>query len=90
MEAIWRRLARHVDGAYANFLLSATEEDVAAIYPRQTYKRLAVVMRRYDGNLFAGNHNVRPAVPEDARLAQPGRSAVSVRISPAVSASSRR
>ncbi len=61
VETIWRRLAPHVDGAYANFLASATEEDVAAIYPAQTYKRLAAVKRQYDpGNLFAGNHNVHP------------------------------
>jgi FAD/FMN-containing dehydrogenase len=61
LEAIWARLAPHVDGAYANFLASATEEDVAAIYPRRTYERLAAVKRRYDPrNLFARNHNVRP------------------------------
>jgi FAD/FMN-containing dehydrogenase len=61
LDAIWARLASHVDGAYANFLASATEEDVDAIYPAETYKRLAEVKRQYDpGNLFAGNHNVRP------------------------------
>ncbi len=60
-EKIWAKLAPHVNGAYANFLSSATEEDVAAIYPAQAYKRLAAVKRRYDpGNLFARNHNVRP------------------------------
>lgn len=57
--ALWERLAAHVNGAYANFLSSATEEDVAAVYPPETYRRLAAVKRRYDpGNLFAGNHNV--------------------------------
>ena len=61
LDAIWGRLAPHVSGAYANFLASATEEDVAAIYPTQTYQRLAAVKRQYDpGNLFARNHNVRP------------------------------
>ncbi|MFI7612030.1 FAD-binding oxidoreductase [Nonomuraea terrae] len=61
LAAIWRRLAPHVNGAYANFLASAAEEDVAAIYPTETYRRLAAVKRQYDpGNLFAGNHNVRP------------------------------
>jgi FAD/FMN-containing dehydrogenase len=61
LEAIWGRLAPHVNGAYANSLTSATEEDVAAIYPTETYQRLAAVKRRYDpGNLFARNHNVRP------------------------------
>ncbi len=61
LEAIWRRLAPHVNGAYANFLATATEEDVAAIYPTETYQRLAAVKRLYDpGNLFARNHNIRP------------------------------
>jgi len=61
VEAIWGRLAPHVNGAYANFLASAAEEDVAAIYPAKVYNRLATVKRQYDpGNLFALNHNVRP------------------------------
>jgi len=61
LAAIWERLAPHVNGAYANFLASATEEDAAAIYPTQTYQRLAAVKRQYDpGNLFARNHNIRP------------------------------
>jgi FAD/FMN-containing dehydrogenase len=61
LDAIWGRIAQHVDGAYANFLSSATEEDVAAIYPTGTRERLAAVKGRYDpDNLFAGNHNVRP------------------------------
>ncbi len=34
---------------------------MAAVYPAGTYQRLAAVKRQYDpGNLFAGNHNVRP------------------------------
>jgi FAD/FMN-containing dehydrogenase len=61
LEAIWARLAPHVSGAYANFLSSDTEEDVAAIYPPETYQRLTAVKRQYDaGNLFSRNHNVRP------------------------------
>jgi len=61
LDTIWGRLAPHVNGAYANFLASATGKDVAAIYPAHTYKRLAAVKRRYDpGNLFARNHNIRP------------------------------
>jgi FAD/FMN-containing dehydrogenase len=61
VDAVWHRLAPHVDGAYANFLASATDDDVAAIYPGDTYRRLAAVKHRYDpANLFAGNHNVRP------------------------------
>ncbi|WP_214414307.1 FAD-binding oxidoreductase [Sphaerisporangium fuscum] len=61
LEAMWARLAPHVNGAYANFLSTATEDDVAAIYPARTYQRLAAIKRQYDpGNLFARNHNVRP------------------------------
>jgi FAD/FMN-containing dehydrogenase len=61
LEAIWASLAPHVSGAYANFLTAAAEEDVAAIYPAETYQRLAAVKRRYDpGNLFARNHNIPP------------------------------
>jgi FAD/FMN-containing dehydrogenase len=61
LEAIWERLVPHVSGAYANFLSSATAEDVAAIYPPQVYNRLAAVKRQYDpGNLFARNRNIRP------------------------------
>jgi len=65
LQALWVRLAPHVSGAYANFLTSATEEEVAAIYPAATYERLVAVKERYDpGNLFAGNHNVRPRPSE--------------------------
>jgi FAD/FMN-containing dehydrogenase len=61
LEAIWKRLTPHVTGAYANFLTSATDEDLAAIYPAQARRRLAAVKRRYDpANLFARNHNIRP------------------------------
>jgi len=60
-DAVWARLAPHVSGAYANFLGSATDEDVAAVYPAETYARLAKVKSEYDpGNLFTRNHNVRP------------------------------
>ena len=62
LDAIWGTLAPHVNGAYANFLSSATEMDVAATYPAQTLRRLAALKRRYDpGNVFARNHNVRPS-----------------------------
>ena len=33
LDAIWGKLTPHIRGAYANFLSSATDEDVAAIYP---------------------------------------------------------
>ncbi|MEV4220798.1 FAD-binding oxidoreductase [Nonomuraea sp. NPDC049725] len=61
LDALWDELGPHVGGAYAAFLASAAEEDVAAIYPDRTYGRLAAVKRRYDpDNLFSRNHNVRP------------------------------
>jgi len=61
LDAIWARLAPHTGGAYANFLSSATEKDVAAIYPTDTHGRLAAVKNRYDsGNLFSRNYNIRP------------------------------
>ncbi|WP_026412572.1 FAD-binding oxidoreductase [Actinomadura oligospora] len=61
LDAAWTGLAPHVTGAYANFQTAATDEDVAAIYPDATYKRLAAVKALYDPeNLFAANHNVRP------------------------------
>jgi hypothetical protein len=61
LEELSERLASQVNGAYADFIGTATDEDVAGIYPSQTYERLAAVERRYaPENLFAGNHNVRP------------------------------
>jgi FAD/FMN-containing dehydrogenase len=62
LDAIWQRLAPHVGGAYANFMTSANERDVAAVYPPSTYARLAELKRSYDPDvLFAGNYTVRPA-----------------------------
>ncbi len=62
LDAAWEKLAPYVTGAYANFLASATEADVAAVYPAETRRRLAAVKQEYDpGNLFARNHNIRPA-----------------------------
>ncbi len=62
LQGIWDQLSPHVTGAYANFLSEAADVDVAAVYPAATYERLAAVKREYDtGNLFASNHNVRPA-----------------------------
>lgn len=61
-QELWDRLAPHTNGAYANFLSDAEDADVAAVYPARTYERLAAVKREYDPeNVFAGNHNVRPA-----------------------------
>jgi FAD/FMN-containing dehydrogenase len=58
---LWDSLAQHVSGAYANFLTGATDADVTAVYPPETYQRLATVKRQYDPeNVFAGNLNVPP------------------------------
>jgi Berberine and berberine like len=66
LDAIWVRLAPHLSGVYANFLASATEADVAAIYPAGTRRRLKAIKAQYDpGNLFAGNHNIRPSAGAD-------------------------
>ncbi len=73
LEAIWEALAPHVAGAYANFLSSATEADVAAIYSPETFRRLAAIKRQYDpGDVFARNHNVAPSPSRlnDARKSQ--------------------
>jgi FAD/FMN-containing dehydrogenase len=70
----WPALAARASGAYTGFLGPATEADIAAAYPAATYQRLAAVKRRYDpGNVFARNHNIRPA---GAGLAPAGSSAV--------------
>jgi FAD/FMN-containing dehydrogenase len=62
LEALWARLAPHVNGAYANFLTGTTDADVDAVYPAETRERLARVKQRFDpDNLFASNHNIRPA-----------------------------
>jgi FAD/FMN-containing dehydrogenase len=60
--APWRDVAALGTGTYVNFQGSATEADVAAAYPPATYARLAAVKLAYDPeNVFALNHNVRPA-----------------------------
>lgn len=62
VDEMWASLAPHVIGAYANFLTRVTDEEVGAIYPAETRERLAAIKRDYDpGNLFAGNHNIRPS-----------------------------
>jgi FAD/FMN-containing dehydrogenase len=60
--ARWSSVADRSRGAYVNFLGTATDADVASVYPPATYERLAGVKRRYDpGNVFRRTHNVRPA-----------------------------
>jgi FAD/FMN-containing dehydrogenase len=60
--ARWSPVAVRSRGAYVNFLGTATDDDVASVYPPATYRRLADVKRRYDpGNVFRRTHNIRPA-----------------------------
>lgn len=69
LDAVWRQLAPHVRGAYANFLTNATDTETAAIYPIETRRRLADVKSRYDPqNLFAGNHNITPSSEQTRNL----------------------
>ncbi|WP_210479222.1 FAD-binding oxidoreductase [Naasia sp. SYSU D00948] len=58
----WSALDEYTRGMYSNFSMLAGEETTARIYPPDTLARLREVKRDYDpGNLFARNHNVRPA-----------------------------
>ena len=48
-------------GAYSGFLGTATEDDVAAIYPAPTLRRLTEVKQKHDpANVFRQNFNIRP------------------------------
>jgi FAD/FMN-containing dehydrogenase len=48
-------------GVYANFLGEEDASRVHRAYPGATYERLVAVKRRVDpGNVFSGNHNIRP------------------------------
>jgi FAD/FMN-containing dehydrogenase len=60
--ARWSAVADRGCGPYVNFLGTATDDDVASVYPPATYRRLAEVKRRHDPrNVFRRTHNVRPA-----------------------------
>jgi len=57
----WEAIAAYGSGVYGNFQGTASAADVAAIYPPETYARLAAIKARYDPhNLFNQNHNIRP------------------------------
>jgi FAD/FMN-containing dehydrogenase len=59
----WQKLAIYSSGAYANFISTNTESDVADIYPSDTYKRLAKIKQQYDpNNIFSHNFNIKPAI----------------------------
>jgi FAD/FMN-containing dehydrogenase len=60
----WRVVAARGIGTYVNFQGAATAQDLAAVYPPETYARLARTKRLYDpGNRFALNHNIPPVRP---------------------------
>lgn len=57
----WDKLAVHSAGVYSNFLSTNTAEDVASIYPKAVYERLAKIKQRYDPeNSFNHNFNIVP------------------------------
>jgi FAD/FMN-containing dehydrogenase len=61
-QAAWRPLEPCGNGAYGNFLSEASKASVAAVYPGETYARLARVKAIYDPeNLFNQNLNIPPA-----------------------------
>jgi hypothetical protein len=48
-------------GSYSGFLTTASDTDLARMYPPQTLQRLVEVKRVYDPqNLFNQNFNIRP------------------------------
>ncbi|AYV33082.1 6-hydroxy-D-nicotine oxidase (plasmid) [Streptomyces sp. ADI95-16] len=58
----WESLAPYTRGAYSNFLSDLDADDLAAVYPPQTYARLQTVKDTYDPeNLFSRNVNVAPS-----------------------------
>ncbi|MEW5797558.1 MAG: FAD-binding oxidoreductase [Bacteroidota bacterium] len=58
----WNSIAPFTSGAYVNFFSEATEKEVSAAYPKETYERLANIKRQYDPeNIFNRNFNVKPA-----------------------------
>lgn len=60
-KAVWAPIGARGIGAYAGFLGSATDADVAALWPEATLARLREVKRTWDPeNLFRRNFNVAP------------------------------
>ena len=60
-EAFWAAAAPHTTGAYSGFLSRVDADDIAAVFPPETYARLVELKRRYDPeNVFDQNPNVRP------------------------------
>jgi FAD/FMN-containing dehydrogenase len=60
-KAEWQTIGRHGIGSYAGFLGSATDDDIAALWPPATLARLREVKRTWDpDNVFRRNFNIRP------------------------------
>ncbi|WP_210509164.1 FAD-binding oxidoreductase [Naasia sp. SYSU D00057] len=67
----WSALDERTLGMYSNFAATSGENITGRIFPPATLERLREVKRAYDPrNLFARNHNIRPA--EGAVMAMPG------------------
>ncbi|MCW2877888.1 MAG: 6-hydroxy-D-nicotine oxidase [Sphaerisporangium sp.] len=61
-QEFWQKLAPFTSGAYSNFLSQMDEQQIAAVYPPETYARLSAVKGKYDPeNLFDQNPNIKPA-----------------------------
>lgn len=59
--SVWRTIGDHGTGSYAGFLGSDTDDDIAALWPAETYERLRQVKRAWDpDNTFRRNFNVAP------------------------------
>jgi FAD/FMN-containing dehydrogenase len=60
-DAFRESLSPYTRGSYGNLTNSVDEEDVAAMYPLETYDRLVAIKRSYDpDNVFRKNFNIRP------------------------------
>jgi hypothetical protein len=59
--APWEEVSLLGKGAYSNFLSTITETDLHDIYPKNTYKKLTEVKKKYDPhNIFHMNYNIKP------------------------------
>ena len=57
----WENIEKLGNGSYVNFLSMNTEEEIAAVYPKDTYDRLVTIKKTYDPeNVFQQNYNIKP------------------------------
>jgi FAD/FMN-containing dehydrogenase len=57
----WKNIVPFGIGAYANFISSRTDEDIASVYSKATYEKLQSIKQKYDPqNLFDQNYNIKP------------------------------